>query len=363
MRVAIVGGGIAGLALGSRLRSVGMEATVLERTDLRGPAGAGLSLMPNGIRALGELGLGERVRDACGETRTEIPGGIRSSSGRLIAPISRARVAGIQVVDRALLRECLLSSLDEGGVRLRSQVDGIDSSRDKPVVRLSTGEEICGVDLVVGADGLRSSVRRELWGSDDPGIKKNGYFACRGITSETVKPAFIGETWGDARRFGMVPLPDGRVYWFSVANGEPVASGEAHQWTRDNFGGWSSSISDVINGTDPAGVQPLPIESLSCRLSSYVRGRVVLVGDAAHAMSPNLGQGANQALEDVAALAGPLADVLRGKATLEAALARYDRKRRRKSQFVAAASDVLGAFAQAEGSWLAKARNFALSAG
>ena len=362
MRVVIVGGGIAGLALGSRLRALGMEATVLERTDLRGPAGAGLSLMPNGICALAELGLGDRVRDACGETRTELPGGIRSSSGRLIAPISRARVAGIRVVDRALLRECLLASLDDGAVRLCSQVTGISSSRAKPVVRLSTGEKLPEADLVVGADGLRSSVRREVWGADDPGIKKNGYFACRGITVRPVEPAFIGETWGKARRFGMVPLPDGRVYWFSVANGEPVSSAEAHEWTRENFGGWSESISVVIDGTDPAGVQPLPIESLSGRLASFARGRTVLVGDAAHAMSPNLGQGANQALEDVAALAGLMQKVVRGESTLDAALRSYDRRRRRKSQLVAGASDLIGAVAQAEGSMLAKARNFALSA-
>ncbi|MCW3840359.1 FAD-dependent monooxygenase [Micromonospora yasonensis] len=191
-------------------------------------------------------------------------------------------------------------------------------------------------DLVVGADGIRSTVRRLLW-PDAAGPVRIGVTAWRGVTPAWDEDIIVAISWDRGAEFGMVPLADGRVYWFAAVNTEPADSAvDELAQVRARFGSWHDPIPALISATDT--VLRDDLACLDEPLTTYVKGRVALLGDAAHAMTPNLGQGANQALEDAVVLAA-VADRPDG-------LAAYDRQRRPRSQRVAKASRTIGRFGQ-----------------
>ncbi|MFB9838918.1 FAD-dependent monooxygenase, partial [Actinoallomurus acaciae] len=197
--------------------------------------------------------------------------------------------------------------------------------------------------LLVGADGLRSAVRRSVW-PEAPGPRYAGYTAWRLVVDPPEgRPDTGGETWGRGERVGVVPLAGGKVYLFAVANapeGERSADGESAELRR-RFGGWHDPIPSLLNAAAEEAVLRGDIYDLP-PLESYVSGRVALLGDAAHLMTPDQGQGANQALEDAVTLAA----LLDADPSVPSALAAYDRERRPRTQTIARRSRRTGAVAQ-----------------
>jgi 2-polyprenyl-6-methoxyphenol hydroxylase-like FAD-dependent oxidoreductase len=223
---------------------------------------------------------------------------------------------------------------------------------------ISPDDPLDGYDVVVAADGIRSRTRASWPG--DPGVRYSGYSTWRGVTAH---PADLGgaagETLGAGLRFGMAPLPDGRVYWFAVATmPADTALPDEFGEVRRRFGGWHDPIPAVIGATPPEMVFRLDIFDLAGPVPTFRRGRTVLLGDAAHAMTPDLGQGAGQAMEDAATLTRlltPFATAERRErldvAGLAAALDTYDRQRRARTQPIARRARRLGALMQ-NGGWL-----------
>ncbi len=212
MKAVIVGGGIGGLAAALALHRRGWEVEVLERAPAITEVGAGLSLWPNALHALDELGLGQDVR---GFSNLEGSGGIRDRKGRWLsrtdADALRERYGDVAMVHRATLLELLRTALPAEALRVGVPVHGV--SADGTVQH--TGGSSSG-DLVVGADGLRSQVRRQLWPAVEP--RYAGYAAWRFVTPSPVQVGAAFESWGRGERFGCAPLQDGRVYCFAVAN-------------------------------------------------------------------------------------------------------------------------------------------------
>jgi 2-polyprenyl-6-methoxyphenol hydroxylase-like FAD-dependent oxidoreductase len=190
-------------------------------------------------------------------------------------------------------------------------------------------------DLVVGADGINSVTRRSVW-PDAPRPRYAGYTAWRMITP----PVPVGESsesWGAGERFGYVPLADGRVYCFATANAPEGAADAGLPGLRRRFAGWHDPIPALLEAAEPGAVLHDDLYELP-PLAAYTRGKVALVGDAAHAMTPNLGQGAGQALEDAVVLA----KTVDGPSGLDA----YDRLRRPRTQKIALRSHRIGVAAQ-----------------
>ncbi|WP_171165791.1 FAD-dependent monooxygenase [Streptomyces sp. I05A-00742] len=340
----VVGGGIGGLAAAVGLRRVGWEVTVVERAPVLGDAGAGISLAANGIRALDALGVGEAVRAAA---RFQYTGGTRTPDGRWLARMDGAaleRELGTPIVGipRAALHEILRSALPRECLVIGAEVTGVDGSGPSRA-RVTYGDEVLEADVVVAADGVGSRLRGLLFPSH-PGPAYSGSTVLRAITERPVGLRTDFElTWGRGAEFGHIAFADGRAEWHAVLNSpaglrpaDPLAA------LRRRFGGWHDPVPALLDATRPDDVLHHDIHEIASPLPSYTAGRVALLGDAAHAMTPHLGQGACQALEDAVTLAAALGDA----PTVVSALTRYDAARRPRSQAVARAARQAGRLGQ-----------------
>ena len=341
MHAIVIGAGIGGLATAGALRSHGHEVTVIERSATIEPIGAGISIFANGFRALDELGAADSLRhpvDPSLRTLQRTPGGgvlaelPRDPSQRVRGDAPRRPAAG-----PARARDGGRLLLGVGArVQGATGVVAIQSAADP-----SAADELLSGDLVVIADGIRSRNRAAV--TTEPGARYSGYSAWRAVTRHPVDLSdAAGETWGFRERFGFAPLPDGRVYWFGVASlPEGTRFDDEFAEVRRRFEAWHAPIPALLDATDPASVLRHDIHDLARPLRTFTRGRCVLVGDAAHAMTPDLGQGGGQALEDAATL-GNLVAV---GADLDAALDAYDRLRRPRTQSIARRARSMGRMA------------------
>lgn len=336
MRATVVGAGIGGLAAAAGLRARGWEVTVLERAP--GPAtdGTALGIWPAAVRALDGLGLGDGLRAVA---HRQARGTLRRPDGTRLASIA---VRGeVQLVARPDLRALLAGALPPGAVRYACPV----AAADLPALR-----EAC--DLLVGADGLHGAVRTLVPGGGRTRPRPTGTVAYRGVAALRVDAG--SETWGHGARFGVLPHGPGgdRANWYATVPaadvpGEPEPGADL-ALLRDRFGDWHDPVPRVLERVPADGYLRHPLADLSPALHRYTDGlRVAVLGDAAHAMTPDLGQGACQALLDGVALAsaaGPVA----GPGALPAALTAFDRERRRHTQRLAGLARVVHRIAQAD---------------
>ncbi|MEU4740126.1 FAD-dependent monooxygenase [Actinosynnema sp. NPDC023658] len=321
MRAVVVGGGLGGVAAAVALRRVGWEVVVLERAPEFGEVGAGVGVMPNAMRALDALGLADDVR-RIGTPR--VAGGILDPRGRSLTHVDASQLEHVVAVHRADLHRVLRSALPADCLVTDTEVRSADD---------------LDADLVVAADGIRSRLREAIFPSLPQPVYA-GTTAWRSVT-EARFPADLGisQTIGRGTEFGVLPLGDGRVCWYA-ATVAPAGARAADEWAevRGLVDGWHDPITALLDATPPHTVLRHDIHELATPLPTYVSGRVALLGDAAHAMTPYLGQGACMAIEDAVVLAAACARA----ADVPTALAEYDRQRRPRTQSMARASRALG---------------------
>jgi 2-polyprenyl-6-methoxyphenol hydroxylase-like FAD-dependent oxidoreductase len=338
----VVGGGIGGLAAALALHRTGWTVTVLERAPQIREVGAGLTIMENGLSCLDELGVGAEIRQAS----LLQPPAIRRWDGRWLVRATGAVAARVGTVGmhRAELHRILLGALPAEAVRTDATVVAVVPGSPALVrYRGSNGADEIAADLVVAADGIRSTVRAQLW-PEAPAPVYGGTTVWRAVTAEPWTGSdVLGFSWAPGAEFGMGPMVDGRAFWYLAIN---APAGTRHSddlgTVRSLVGNWHDPIPGLLSATDPAAVLPDDIYQLATHPSSFVRGPVALLGDAAHAMLPTLGQGAGQAMEDAVVLAAELART----DSISAALTAYDRARRPRARRVAELARLSGAMGQ-----------------
>lgn len=346
-RVAIAGAGIGGLALGAALRQAGIEFTVYERAAKLHPVGAGLTMQANAMAALRTLDLDEAVASAGAVLGEAV---ILDRTGRLLQAIDLGRLgrelgAPVVGIHRARLHRILLDACGADGVRTDREVIGCEDEGERIRLRFRDGsaEE---ADLLVGADGLRSAVRAGLLGESP--LRYSGYTSWRGIcrAMDPAPVARTSESWGEGARFGIVPVGSGELYWFATANapaGGEDPPGRIRESLLERFAGWHEPIARILERTVEEEIVRTDIHDRP-PVRRWSKGRVVLLGDAAHPMTPNLGQGGCQAIEDAVVLAR----ALRSFSTLAEALRWYENARVRRANQIVRNSRSAGRIAQWE---------------
>lgn len=288
----VVGAGVAGLSAAIALDRAGYDVEVVDRAPALEPAGAALSLWPNAMWALSRLGADARIRTEAAPIGRML---LRTQAGTTLLD---RRVTDAFLPTRALLQAALLQRLGAGSVRLGTPVTGLGSAREGEL-RLEDGR-VLRADLLVIADGIRSALAQALNGPPRP-CGYGGVVALSDRVDDAGLDGVAAEYWGRHERFGVCDLGGGRRYWFHMRTGDEDAAPPSLAALRERARDWPEPVGRALDATPPARLIPWAIHAKPPprRLAA---GRAVLVGDAAHPMEPNLGQGACQALEDAAAL-------------------------------------------------------------
>jgi 2-polyprenyl-6-methoxyphenol hydroxylase-like FAD-dependent oxidoreductase len=331
-RALVIGGGIGGLASAIALSRAGWDVAVHERAPELPASGTALGIWPEAVHALDRLGLGEELRRS---GRPQAPGVLRRQDGTRVATLDTGKLERrtgepVYLVSRPALLGLLYAVLPAGTVRFSTKVTDPAALAEEH-------------DVLVGADGINSRVRGTMFG---PGFaaRYSGVVTWRGVVDLEVESG--GETWAPGRKFGFTPLESGRTNWYGTlrtAEGHEPADGDLAELAR-LFGTWHDPIPRIVREIKPDDVLRHSLHHLDPPLPSFVRDNVALLGDAAHAMPPDLGQGACQALIDGLVLGECLVD----SANVGVALAEYDRLRRRRSQRVAAMARRVSAISYAK---------------
>lgn len=345
-RIAIVGGGIAGLATAIYLRRRGLDVTVYERAPTFAPVGAGILLSPNATEVLDRVGLAERVI-ALGISLEHfmVADDSLEPYQKLDAEWCRTHFKhGLVTLRRSDLHAVLAAGLEDGVVRLGKELVGLEA--DSAVVRLSFADGSTETaDQVLGADGIHSRVRASLLGNVP--LRYAGQTTFRALVPFELPERWTRwglEIWGGRFRFGFSSTKPDEVYYFCVVDapeGTSYAPEDARSLMLEGLKAFPAIVRDLVAATPATALLQTDLHDFK-PLRRWSAGPVGLIGDAAHATTPNLGQGGAQALED-AFYVDSCVDGSSGRIDL----GRFHRLRRKKTARITNQSYLFGKLAHA----------------
>ena len=338
-RLLVVGGGIAGFGLARALSLRGVSCTLVERLPAPPGAGLGLNLPGNAVRALAGLVLAEEVVDRGARIRRRE---YRNQAGRLLFAVDEeafwGQVGPSVCLRRGDLLDVLRASLPEVTPRWATPLVLAELVDEGVRVQLASGPTET-YDFVVGADGVHSSVRRALLPTDD--LRRSLMTAASWRFTAPNPGVDCWTVWsGSQGTFLLIPVDAGHVYGYASAT-RGGAAGDDPRWLEATFAGFPEPVAGMIGAVLDAGDELYysPVEEVRCQ--RWSRGRLVLVGDAAHATGPVWAQGAALALEDALVLA----DLLAAGDDWAGVGAEFERLRRPRVDHVQAATDKMSRLA------------------
>lgn len=358
---AIVGGGIGGLALAIAMQRRGYAVNVFENAPHIKPLGAGLGLAANAVKALSSIGISDDVL-AKGKVMQKMV--IKSQEGKMLSVTDSEEITkrfgmiNNFTIHRADLHDVLIDHLAPGTLHLGKGCT-------------SFGQHASGVDLVfqdgttanfdylIACDGIHSVFRKKLLPASQ--IRYAGYTCWRAVIDD-VPPDFdfeeTVEMWGTGSRFGIVPLTQKRVYWFACLNANPNDPAMRNYKVKDlvrRFATYQDPVVQLLLRTRDEQLIWGDINDIA-PIQHFAFGNIALMGDAAHATTPNMGQGACMALEDAAVMANCIEEYH----TVEEAFKQFEKKRIQRTTKIVNTSWTLGKVAQFQNPLLASLRNTAI---
>lgn len=353
--IAIIGAGIAGLTAAHALKKAGHGVRIFERADTLRALGSGITMQANAMAAYDSLGLAEVIEEAGYAIRD---GAISTWEGKVINGLDIAAISestgrvGVAIHRGRLLN--LLAEGLEGSMEYGASVAGVENVEGGAEILFDDGRKI-GFAAVIGCDGLHSFVRRSLFGEEP--LRYAGYTSWRGIARMPARDVVFGEYWGPGRRFGLVPIAEDEVYWFAVdkAPAGQTPTDPVIDEVRPLFADWNPLVVRALEA-----VVPESVIRTDCHdrppLDTWGKGCITLLGDAAHPMTPNLGQGGGQAVESAVVLGRALTET----SNIEEGLRRYEALRRPRAHHFVNQSWQMGQMAQWESAVARGLRDFGL---
>jgi 2-polyprenyl-6-methoxyphenol hydroxylase-like FAD-dependent oxidoreductase len=330
-RVLVIGGGIGGLTAGRALSAAGNDVRVYERAPAleQIQVGGAIHLWHNGMRGLQRLGLGEAVEEIGGRAAVVQTAEMRNWRGKLLtrwSPAQTEREVGAPTIGvrRPELHRVLTDALEPGILQLGRECTGFTQDSEGVTVRFADGDEERG-DLLIGADGLRSTVRRGLFGEEP--LRFARYASWQAVCDyrgDGAPEGLFWIVWGPGARFLFYHVGPGQLYWEGIYATEPDRGEPPDQRkaaVQAKFAGWHQPVEAIIDATDQSAITRGDVYDRP-PAKRWGDERVTLLGDAAHPMTNAAGQGANQTIEDAVVLAdrlGQAADPVAGLRAYEQA--------------------------------------------
>lgn len=350
MKIAIIGAGIGGLTAGALLQEQGHEVTIFEKKSNISEISAGIGIGYNVLKKLGTHDLAKGIKNA-GQNLSAM--NVFDTKGRMLTAAKLKEGTLNVTLARQTLIELIHSYVQPNSIMTNYEVTKVDNHEQDVMIHFSKHASQT-FDLCIGADGIHSTIRQTV----NPGAKVlyQGYTYFRGLVEEAdlKNRETADEYWGTRGRVGIVPLINNQTYWFITIN---AAEKDAKYSTFEKphlqayFNNYPNEVRQILDKQSETGIIQHDMYDMK-PLKTFVYGRTLLLGDAAHATTPNMGQGAGQAMEDAIVLANCLAEY-----NVNKALTRYDKLRVKHTAKVIKRSRKIGAIAQKDNKLTVSLRN------
>ncbi len=353
MIITIIGAGIGGLTTAIALIQKGFEVEIFENTPEFKQAGSGINLAINAMQVYKRLGVYDEILAKGNYTNS------MNARTKKLSFLTKANFKSFEdtygvktvAIHRAILHEILLKKIGNTPIHLNKKLKQL--KQHNGIVNLGFEDgTIHKAEVVLGADGIHSAVRKSIFSNTE--LRDAKQVCWRGISTAKIDNKHLrelNEIWGKGKRFGFVHIAPNKVYWFALINKNKFKNKEAN--LLDIFSDYHQTVKDIISKT--------PAEDILCNeiwdlkpIDTWYKENVCLVGDAAHATTPNMGQGAVQAIESALALS----ICLKEEPNIEKAFRRYEQIRQEKARSIIRTSWFIGKLAQSDNLIVCMIRNF-----